>query len=350
MMMTTEDDRKKQKNRKTFSMKWGKCCLLLLAMATVGLSEVIIIDDFSAFTAISGCTSAKNSILRMGDCTEASWEYITNSDTVITEVCMTTGPDESSNRPTSDTMKLFMNGLLMVTNFNNLPETNCAYIPANQLSTAANLRVESKSSTTVGHHHMRAHSISLTATETSCFHGNNTVQLEHGPSKRLADLSVGERILTCNTCDTREDFSFNEVAKLPHGLNSEPAAFLTLTIGDKIVDMTYDHYIPRCDGGVVTASELAVGDCLKTIDGKETLLDITASSKPGVYTAITKDVYIVVNGIVASPYSKIISAEKPNFSEQDFKKYSAQNEVWQQYATRKAQARPLRSGAEIGPE
>ena len=80
------------------------------------------------------------------------------------------------------------------------------------------------------------------------------------------------------------------------------------------------------------------------------MLEITASSKPGVYTAITKDSYIVVNGIVASPYSEIISAGKFNFSEQTFKKYSVQNEVSQQYATRKAQARLLRGGAETGPE
>lgn len=47
-----------------------------------------------------------------------------------------------------------------------------------------------------------------------------------------------------------------------------------------------------------------MGDCLLTADGKETLTDISSAMKSGVYTAITKDKFIVVDGIVASPYSK----------------------------------------------
>jgi len=149
--------------------------------------------------------------------------------------------------------------------------------------------------------------------------------------------------------DSREDFSFSEVTKLPHATNDEPAAFLTLTVGERTVDMTYDHYIPRCNGQVVAASELAPGDCLVTIDGKETLLEVAPSSKTGVYTAITKEnKYIVVNGIVASPYSKIISADKADYSEEDFKKYSAELGIWKQtqlYTARKskkvAEARQL---------
>jgi hypothetical protein len=193
--------------------------------------------------------------------------------------------------------------------------------------------------------------IRLETSSTSCFHGNGAVQLESGPARRFADVKVGDRILTCNTCDSREDFSFSEVTKLPHATNNEPATFLTLTIGEKTVDMTHDHHIPRCDGRVVAASELVLGDCLLTIDGKETLLEVTPSSKTGVYTAIPKENnYIVVNGIVASPYSKIISADKASYSEEDFKKNSAELDIWkraQLYATHKAKkmakARLLRS-------
>ena len=58
----------------------------------------------------------------------------------------------------------------------------------------------------------------------SCFHGDGTVLLESGKSKRLSELSLGERI---KTNDGRGGFSFNPVLTLPHANNTEPAAFLT---------------------------------------------------------------------------------------------------------------------------
>mmetsp|Transcript_4368 Transcript_4368/g.9256 ORF Transcript_4368/g.9256 Transcript_4368/m.9256 type:complete len:392 (+) Transcript_4368:21-1196(+) len=138
----------------------------------------------------------------------------------------------------------------------------------------------------------------------ACFHGDGTVLLESGNSKRLLELSLGDVI---KTSDGEGRFSFNPVLNLPHNANnSEPAAFLTLTTETgKMVVMTSDHFIPRCGQGEVTASELVVGDCVLTIDGKETLMDISATAKYGVFTAITQDKFIVVDGIVASPYSQI---------------------------------------------
>jgi len=137
----------------------------------------------------------------------------------------------------------------------------------------------------------------------SCFHGDGTVLLESGSSKRLSELSLGERI---KTSDGRGGFSFNPVLILPHANNTEPAVFLTLTTETgKVVDMTPDHFIPRCDNKEVTAGELQVGDCLFTVDGKETLIEISEKEKNGVFTAVTQDNFIVVDGIVASPYSKI---------------------------------------------
>eukprot|EP00613_Pedinella_sp_CCMP2098_P030587 CAMPEP_0171731224 /NCGR_PEP_ID=MMETSP0991-20121206/28806_1 /TAXON_ID=483369 /ORGANISM="non described non described, Strain CCMP2098" /LENGTH=103 /DNA_ID=CAMNT_0012326201 /DNA_START=475 /DNA_END=783 /DNA_ORIENTATION=+ len=72
----------------------------------------------------------------------------------------------------------------------------------------------------------------------ACFHGDGTVLLESGSSKRFSELSLGERI---KTSDGRGGFSFNPVLSLPHVNNTEPAAFLTLTTETgKKVDMTSD--------------------------------------------------------------------------------------------------------------
>mmetsp|Transcript_8692 Transcript_8692/g.17690 ORF Transcript_8692/g.17690 Transcript_8692/m.17690 type:complete len:132 (-) Transcript_8692:284-679(-) len=101
--------------------------------------------------------------------------------------------------------------------------------------------------------------------------------------------------------------------------NSEVAAFLTLTTETgKMVDMTSDHFVPKCDLQEVTAGELVVGDCLNTVDGKETLIEISSTAKSGVFTAITQDNFIVVDGVVASSFSKDSNPAKP---ELDYKKY-----------------------------
>jgi len=154
----------------------------------------------------------------------------------------------------------------------------------------------------------------------TCFHGDGTVLLESGASTRFSELTLGERI---KTSDGRGGFSFNPVLSLPHKNNTEPALFLTLTTETgKQLDMTSDHYIPKCEENHlrfgVSAGELGVGDCLLTADGKETLIEISSSTKNGVFTAITEAKYIVVDGVVASSFSKDSDPNKP---ELDYEKY-----------------------------
>jgi hypothetical protein len=136
----------------------------------------------------------------------------------------------------------------------------------------------------------------------ACFHADGTVMLESGAKRRFSELSIGDVI---KTSDGKGAFSFSPVLTLPHAANSEHAAFLNLTTETgKSVIMTPDHYIPKCNLHEVTASELVVGDCLMTMDGKETLMEVRSTEKNGVYTATTQDKFLVVDGIVASPYSK----------------------------------------------
>ena len=150
----------------------------------------------------------------------------------------------------------------------------------------------------------------------ACFHGDGALLLDSGATKKFSELSIGDVIKTSNGQGV---FSFSPVLSLPHKNNTEAAAFLSLTTETgKMVDMTSDHFIPKCDKQEVTAGELVVGDCLITIDGKETLMEISSTPKSGVYTAITQDKFIFVNGVVASPFSKDSDPEKP---EQDYKKY-----------------------------
>eukprot|EP00613_Pedinella_sp_CCMP2098_P028514 CAMPEP_0171705404 /NCGR_PEP_ID=MMETSP0991-20121206/13172_1 /TAXON_ID=483369 /ORGANISM="non described non described, Strain CCMP2098" /LENGTH=429 /DNA_ID=CAMNT_0012294933 /DNA_START=464 /DNA_END=1754 /DNA_ORIENTATION=- len=154
-------------------------------------------------------------------------------------------------------------------------------------------------------------------TSGSCFHGSGTVLLQSGSSVLFSELRLGDIIATSNA---QGGFSFSPVVKLPHAINNtEHAGFLTLTTETgKKLEMTSDHYIPKCEQTVVTAGELAVGDCLITIDGKETLVEVSWTEKSGVYTAVTEDKFIVVDSIVASSYSKNYDPKKPAM---DYEKY-----------------------------
>jgi len=161
-----------------------------------------------------------------------------------------------------------------------------------------------------------AGTLSTCAAPGACFHGDGTLLLESGATKKFSELALGERI---KTTDGQGRFSFSSVLTLPHKNNTEPAAFVALTTETgKKVDMTSDHIIPKCDEQEVTAGELVVGDCVLTADGKETLMEVSSTAKTGVFTAITQDKFIIVDGIVASSFSKDSDPAKP---ERDYKKY-----------------------------
>jgi len=137
----------------------------------------------------------------------------------------------------------------------------------------------------------------------TCFHGSTLVTLKDNSTKPLTDVELGDVI---KTSDIHGTFSFSPVVSLPHEAgNTEMATFLKLqTETGKAVMMTPGHLVPMCDEKtIVTASELKIGDCLLTVDGKENLLQISSSQERGVYTAITEKPFLSVNGIVASPFS-----------------------------------------------
>jgi hypothetical protein len=53
---------------------------------------------------------------------------------------------------------------------------------------------------------------------------------------------------------------------------------------------------------LVYASKASVGDCIQTISGQETITAIETIQGNGVYTVVTTEEFIVVNGIIASSF------------------------------------------------
>ena len=131
-----------------------------------------------------------------------------------------------------------------------------------------------------------------------CFSGDSTVQLASGATKTMADLEVGDSILSA---DAAGKLSYSDVAFLPHGANSEAADFVKVTTeSGNAVKATPTHLLVSCDGSLVQAKAAA---CLRTVNGDEAVTSIESFKANGIYSAVTLDnEFLVVDGVVASPF------------------------------------------------
>ena len=148
---------------------------------------------------------------------------------------------------------------------------------------------------------------SSATTSSTCFAGTEVVTLENGASKAIADVQIGDRILSA---DVQGKTSFSDVVYVPHSANTIEATFVLLTTETgRSVKMTTNHILPagQCEGAmsVRRADAVSVGDCVMTVDGMEKVMDMVTMQGKGVYTVVTNKEYIVVNGIVATPFGGI---------------------------------------------
>jgi len=138
-------------------------------------------------------------------------------------------------------------------------------------------------------------------TVATCFSGSDTVTLEGGASLPLADVRVGDRVLTANAAG---EHSFADVVFLPHGKNTELAEFVKVTTASgKTVKATKMHLLKTCSSGLAYAGSLKQGDCLRTVDGDDAIEAVNVVVEMGLYTAVTTNEYLVVGGVVASPFA-----------------------------------------------
>jgi len=148
-----------------------------------------------------------------------------------------------------------------------------------------------------GYYTMGYNSIS----DDACFSGDDTLTLESGEAKRLSEVAIGDKV---QTADANGVLSFSEVVALPHAANNKLASFVNVaTASGKSVKATKMHLLQQCDGSLAYAGSLAVGDCLRTVDGDEAVAAVSMTIAEGIYTAVTNNEFLVVNGIVASPFA-----------------------------------------------
>jgi len=125
--------------------------------------------------------------------------------------------------------------------------------------------------------------------------------LESGVSKALSEVVIGDKILSA---DSKGALSFSDVVYLPHAANEDGATFYAITTaGGKTVKATKMHLLKTCSGALTYAGSLKQGDCLRTADGEEGVIDVKIEMGKGIYTVVTQNEFPVISGIIASPFA-----------------------------------------------
>ena len=149
---------------------------------------------------------------------------------------------------------------------------------------------------------------SPTSSSTSaCFAGTELVTLASG-DKHMSEVQIGDRILTVNA---KGEQIFSDVVFLPHGANQERTTFTVVTTENgRDLKMTNNHILPAGACALSTlpliaVGQVAAGDCVQTVDGREQVASVEKIEGKGIYTVIAMEELIVVNGIVATPFGGI---------------------------------------------
>lgn len=140
-----------------------------------------------------------------------------------------------------------------------------------------------------------------------CFAGSETVRLESGEDRQISQIMAGDRVLAT---DAAGKLYFSEVVFVPHSANKVTAVFIHITTtSGRDIKMTKSHVLPAGACGSSSplplryASQVSVNDCVMTVTGEESVSTVGTIVAEGLQTIVTREEFIVVNGIVSSPFA-----------------------------------------------
>ena len=123
----------------------------------------------------------------------------------------------------------------------------------------------------------------------------------------MSEVKVGDRVLAA---DAQGKSFYSDVVFVPHGANEDRALFVHITTAlGRDIKMTGSHIIPSGPCGTTSplpltyAKNVRVADCVMTVSGEERVSAVENVQGQGLYTIVTKEEYVVVNGIIASPFA-----------------------------------------------
>jgi hypothetical protein len=146
-----------------------------------------------------------------------------------------------------------------------------------------------------------------TSSKKKCFAASETLQLATGEAIPISDVNIGDIVLAA---DKMGNTKFSQVIALPHDKNNERAVFAYITtMAGRGIKVTPDHIMlvdPSCGTAksvLMKASEVEKNMCLSTVDGLDQVTAVSSVVGNGIYTVITNEEMVVVNGIIASPFA-----------------------------------------------
>jgi Hint module len=138
-----------------------------------------------------------------------------------------------------------------------------------------------------------------------CFAGSETLLTESGAVVSMENIKIGDRILSA---DKSRDIKYATVIAIPHAKNNIRSSFLNVQFNGGSLKLTAEHVLFASAGCTAEstlqkASLLTIKDCLLTTSGLQAIESITSSISNGVYSVVTTEEYIIVNGVIASPFA-----------------------------------------------
>jgi len=129
----------------------------------------------------------------------------------------------------------------------------------------------------------------------ACFSADMTAQLESGETVSMKDLQLGDKVLT-------SDGTYSDVHLFSKRDTYRSAEYVVLKTATTELALSADHYV-QSNGALRLARYVKVGDMLSS--GPVT--EITEELRMGAFSPITVAGDIVVNGVVASSYTKKVN-------------------------------------------
>ncbi|KAL1492182.1 hypothetical protein ABEB36_012667 [Hypothenemus hampei] len=151
-----------------------------------------------------------------------------------------------------------------------------------------------------------------------CFTGDATVLTSSGIHKRLSELHVGEKILAHDPTTGKQVFS--EVILFLDYNPEQKREFLSLKLkSGRTLTLTPNHLVMLKDGRTVYAGSLSVSDKLLVSADENTLSEdsieeVKAVIRKGVFAPLTAVGTVVINGVVASCYATIDNQRVANLA------------------------------------
>lgn len=145
-----------------------------------------------------------------------------------------------------------------------------------------------------------------------CFPGESTVLTSSGHKKKLADLRIGEKVLSRDSKTNK--LVFSEVILFLDYDPSQKRQFLTIKLASgRILTVTSTHLVLTGDSKnvrTIFAQFIKVGDVLLVRDSnnimtEDSVVEISSVVRTGVYAPLTQLGTVVVNDVVVSCYATV---------------------------------------------